>query len=330
MSEFNVCADSVAAARVYALTSLNPSSTMPLHPTHVEPQSILPPYPRHLSRTLRLTLFPVDITEQHTISREIFESFVKPLTELQQAKTAEATALTSPSPLASWLAAFMQRMFAKMEGLHRVNQQDQSNQRIETGKTPFSSASSVSSTISSFQLHDPVCIWYLLSRDHQQQQHHQHQHYPRLRRHSDSIPQSTLTPAQTPPSASSWWILSPHSPEDIRVETTGQWTRGMTVIDRRRTRRRRESDGSRPHDQGNWLGKMAGNRVDRVIGSPQTRQTVLQSDHYNHHHYHHQKKTTTKNVHHEDVLVGGDNDGNDGNRIDFGEWLLERILVRMT
>lgn len=41
----------------------------------------------------------------------------------------------------------------------------------------------------------------------------------------------------------------------------------MTVVDRR-SRKRRESDGVRPHDQGNWLGSSSGNRVDRMVGSP--------------------------------------------------------------
>lgn len=41
----------------------------------------------------------------------------------------------------------------------------------------------------------------------------------------------------------------------------------MTVVDRR-TRKRRESDGSRPHDVGNWLGRKSGNRVQRMVGSP--------------------------------------------------------------
>ena len=41
----------------------------------------------------------------------------------------------------------------------------------------------------------------------------------------------------------------------------------MTVVDRR-NRKRRESDGARPHDQGNWLGSKSGNRVDRIVGSP--------------------------------------------------------------
>lgn len=51
------------------------------------------------------------------------------------------------------------------------------------------------------------------------------------------------------------------------MDTTGQWTRGMTVVDRR-TRKRRSSDGERPYDRGDWLGRNSGNRVDRMVKSP--------------------------------------------------------------
>jgi hypothetical protein len=52
--EFNIYADPIAAARVFALTSPNPRSTTP-------PASYcdLPPYPTKLSRQLRLVLYPL-------------------------------------------------------------------------------------------------------------------------------------------------------------------------------------------------------------------------------------------------------------------------------
>ena len=199
MGEFNVVADSIAAARIYALTSPNPSSTIPPTPIHVDKDSVLPPYPANLSRPLKLTLFPLDITELHPLSRGLFNALTKPL----------LTTTSTPSPLASWMGAFMAPMFAKAGRLHH----DQS------GDT------------ASLSLHDPLCIWYMLSHD------------------------------------SAKWARSRQSPEDIRVDTTGQWTRGMTVVDRR-SRKRRESDGERPHDVGNWLGNRSGNRVDRMVASP--------------------------------------------------------------
>ena len=56
VAEFNVFADASAAARIYALTSPNPSSTMP--PPSLDPTSttILPPYPPHLSKRLKIIL----------------------------------------------------------------------------------------------------------------------------------------------------------------------------------------------------------------------------------------------------------------------------------
>lgn len=47
------------------------------------------------------------------------------------------------------------------------------------------------------ELHDPLCVWYVLTR---------------------SAPS---------------WMVAPKAPEDIRVETAGQWTRGMHIVDRR-------------------------------------------------------------------------------------------------
>lgn len=85
------------------------------------------------------------------------------------------------------------------------------------------------------------------------------------------------------------WRLSPQSPrEDIRIETSGQWTRGMCMIDRRSRSRRVETDLQAkskgtveaaapltpedleviPGDTQNWLAKGKGNAVSRVVGSP--------------------------------------------------------------
>ncbi|KAI2018272.1 hypothetical protein LOZ48_006792, partial [Ophidiomyces ophidiicola] len=63
------------------------------------------------------------------------------------------------------------------------------------------------------------------------------------------------------------WTLSPDSPVDLRVETSGQWTRGMCVVDRRQ-RKRREHDNPDVTDNGLWLGRRAGNRIEWVVGSP--------------------------------------------------------------
>lgn len=63
VAEFNTYADSIAAARLYALTSPLPESTMPpTAPTPAGQESEtgqLPPYPKNLSKKLKVTMFPL-------------------------------------------------------------------------------------------------------------------------------------------------------------------------------------------------------------------------------------------------------------------------------
>ncbi|KAJ5082517.1 Nucleoside hydrolase [Penicillium argentinense] len=80
-------------------------------------------------------------------------------------------------------------------------------------------------------LHDPVCVWYALT------------------------------------SEDPHWAPAPNSPEDIRIETTGQWTRGMCVVDHR-NRHRIEGDEESSSDHGLWLSARAGNRIYRMDKSP--------------------------------------------------------------
>jgi inosine-uridine nucleoside N-ribohydrolase len=80
-------------------------------------------------------------------------------------------------------------------------------------------------------LYDPICVWYALTADDVR------------------------------------WRPSSASPEDIRIETTGQWTRGACVVDRR-NRRRIDSEVESSGDHGLWLSTRAGNRILRMDGSP--------------------------------------------------------------
>ena len=202
VAEFNTFADTVAAARVYALSSPNPHTTMPPVPpaptgtkkgTH--PPPYLSPYPSKLSKQLKVTLFPLDITEKHVMARGEFNQTMSPR-------------LAAKSPLAEWVNAFMSSTFDKVESLH-----------------PELSGDDVA-----LQLHDPLCVWYCM--------------------------------AATDPK----WKLSVD--EDIRVETSGQWTRGMCVVDRRSRRKRDDGDeGEISGDHGSWLSSRAGNRLQRCVGS---------------------------------------------------------------
>ncbi|KAJ9627961.1 hypothetical protein H2203_003180 [Taxawa tesnikishii (nom. ined.)] len=81
-------------------------------------------------------------------------------------------------------------------------------------------------------LHDPLCVWYAMTVDDPK-----------------------------------WKIKEG---EDMRIETSGQWTRGMCVVDRRDRRQRDADDGEGevPGDTGNWLGADAGNRIGRCVETP--------------------------------------------------------------
>lgn len=86
---------------------------------------------------------------------------------------------------------------------------------------------------SALSLHDPLCVYYALTAD-------------------DPLWKPTAT-----------------SPEDIRVETTGQWTRGMCAVDRRnRYQKDVDADVELSSDHGRWLSVHAGNRIWRMDQSP--------------------------------------------------------------
>ncbi|KAJ5554071.1 Nucleoside hydrolase [Penicillium frequentans] len=191
VGEFNAYADAVAAARVFALTSPSPNSTLP-----ITTSPLLPPYPEKLSRQLTLRLFPLDITLRHNLSRGQFREAVTPL-------------LAAGSPLAEWVDAFMGHTFRTLERLHPGHVGDAAE----------------------LSMHDPVCVWYAMTSEDPK------------------------------------WAPSANSPEDIRIETQGQWSRGMCVIDRR-SRHKIEGDEESSSDHGLWLSSRAGNRIMRMDASP--------------------------------------------------------------
>lgn len=127
-AEFNTYADSVASARVFALTNPNPRTTMP---PAMSGKGQLPSYPEKLSRPLKLKLFPLDITEQHMLPQSLYTQH-----------TASETLVNSP--LADWSTLFLLTTFKKLLSLNP--NQDESKLGL--------------------QLHDPLCIWYALSASH--------------------------------------------------------------------------------------------------------------------------------------------------------------------
>ncbi|KAK7932100.1 hypothetical protein PG985_002812 [Apiospora marii] len=206
VAEFNTYADAIATARVFALTSAAPASTMPVVPEKI---ARLGPYPEKLSKKLRLSLFPLDLTTPHLLNRGFFFDTITPHVK-------------AGSPLAAWVNTMMSGVFRKVEGSF--------GDETEPG----------------LSLHDPVTIWYMLTHD------------------------------------NPGWKTVAGAPEDIRVETSGQWTHGMHLIDRRG--RKRAGDASAvgvtadasgavdveevPGDDFGWLSARRGNRVHRFAESP--------------------------------------------------------------
>ncbi|KAK3110270.1 hypothetical protein LTR53_015612 [Teratosphaeriaceae sp. CCFEE 6253] len=203
LAEFNTFADAYAAARVYALTSPTPRTTMPPTPPaprekteDQSPPPFLGPYPDKLSRQLNVKLFPLDITERHLLTRGQYRKAIEPL-------------LAAKSPLAEWTLAFLSSTFDKVASLQRD---------VEGDAVPL-------------QLHDPLCIWYCMA------------------------------------AADSRWVFQQEL--DLRIEASGQWTRGMCVVDKRTRKKRQDEEvGERPGDSGDWLSNKAGNRLARCIGTP--------------------------------------------------------------
>ncbi|KAI1359509.1 inosine-uridine preferring nucleoside hydrolase [Xylaria arbuscula] len=203
VAEFNTYADAIATARVFALTSIEPASTMP---TTLQCMSNLPSYPDQLSKRLRLSLFPLDLTTSHLLRRDHFIASIKPHVE-------------AGSPLAIWVNTFMNGTFRQIEKL-----------------------SGGISQKPGLQLHDPMVIWYIIT---------QHD---------------------------SGWSTSEEGPEDIRIETSGQWSRGMHIRDRRGFKKAKESlsvggladasSGDVQSDDYGWLCAEAGNQIHRYVSSP--------------------------------------------------------------
>ncbi|KAI4695574.1 hypothetical protein J4E81_005900 [Alternaria sp. BMP 2799] len=196
-AEFNTYADSVASARVFALTSANPHLTMPPSLSNPQKKHQLPPYPKTLSKRLTIKLFPLDTTELHVLPKTMYEDYIalKPI---------------KGSPLSEWTSLFLTSTFAKNLSLNP--QQDP--------------------TKSGLQLHDPLTIWYALC-----------------------------------PSNPLWKFKE----EDVRVETSGQWTRGCTIVDRRGrpvTEGESSLDEEVVGDAGGWRDSRRGNRVGWCTRSP--------------------------------------------------------------
>lgn len=84
------------------------------------------------------------------------------------------------------------------------------------------------------EMHDPLAVWYAIS----------------------IFSNGSLTPEPG-------WVIEPE--QDIRIETHGEWTKGMTLVDKRARPKKGELT---LNDQGVWLSLYHGNRINVVTESP--------------------------------------------------------------
>lgn len=185
-------------------------------PESVSKRAELPDYPSRKElgeRRLNITLFPLDVTTPHTLSRRALHAKTKPL-------------VSKGSPLAEWVSAFLSATFAKSNALYK---DDGSGGDLEVA------------------FHDPVCLWYAIT-----------------------------TSSSSDCEADGWEVVKGR---DVRVETMGQWTRGMCVVDGRGMRMREEGgvegrgeEGDEERevggDSGNWLSGRLGNRLGVCVRTP--------------------------------------------------------------
>ncbi|KAL9056886.1 MAG: hypothetical protein Q9162_002657 [Coniocarpon cinnabarinum] len=112
LAEFNTHADTIAFARVLALTSPHPKSTMPPWPPGSDIKTHLPDYPYPLDpsdirRRLKVKLLPLDVTTPHVLSEGMLRRFTDPLLD----------AGSRPhSPLAEWLTGVLAQAWEKTKG----------------------------------------------------------------------------------------------------------------------------------------------------------------------------------------------------------------------
>jgi inosine-uridine nucleoside N-ribohydrolase len=101
VAEFNIWADPLAAARVFALSGPNPASTIP---KELDGRCGLKAYPEGVTaaKQLRMIMMGLDVTESHVLTRELWEEKSKPWVECG-------------SPLAIWSTTFVKQMLDKME-----------------------------------------------------------------------------------------------------------------------------------------------------------------------------------------------------------------------
>ncbi|KAH0612310.1 uncharacterized protein H6S33_010362 [Morchella sextelata] len=125
VAEFNHYACPYSAAHIYALTSPNPASTLPIGSSFALEEAPEKP--------LKLSIFPLDITMHHLLSEATWRAATADLKE-------------KGSPLAQWCDIFVTATFQKMKDIYLKS-------AGEAGRRDTVDIS----------MHDPLCVWYAIS-----------------------------------------------------------------------------------------------------------------------------------------------------------------------
>lgn len=197
-AEFNVFSDALAASRVFELTSIQAEIS------------------KKVPRKLDLTLFPLDITSNHSLLETDYLDVLREKGHLTVTTDGNTHVLAEPgsgSPLLEWTQVWLNTTFNTMRTIYGYD---------IMSPEELSKADPVA-----LEMHDPLALYYGIT------------------------------------SGGDGWQVE--SDVDIRVETTGEFTRGMTVRD---VRKKPKRDEPVKNDFGVWLSTSTGNRLNIATKSP--------------------------------------------------------------
>jgi inosine-uridine nucleoside N-ribohydrolase len=190
-------------------------------------------------RGLDLTIFPLDITSRHFLAEPDYVALLaarglqsNPADVHKLVPLADAAGAVAVPPLLEWCHAWLTTTFATMRHIYGHDLM-----------TPEERAAAGPVVI---EMHDPLALWYAIQQD-----------------TATADDDNTGSNGGSSSSSATGWTVEPGL--DIRVETLGEFTRGMTVHD---TRGRAKRSEPTKNDFGQWLLASHGNAVSVARESP--------------------------------------------------------------
>lgn len=223
-AEFNVFSDAIAAKNVFEMTGVNGlRNGNGVKGGEKDEQEDL---------SIKLTLLPLDLTTRHTMYQKDFHFLLDKL----KARSAVLKSKSSLSPLVDWTSVWLQQTFDTYYAMAGYDM------KSEEWK---------SENLLGIQMHDPLAVWYGICRVSDD--------------NKEAIKGSSNETIYKEEAfieehyGSTKWVVE--KDVDLRVESQGKLTSGMTVRDRR-LRPKREDDIHNDHNE--WLKLGKGNRVEIV------------------------------------------------------------------